>query len=507
VADFGFGDLLDMLPLYSEETEEAIWARWSAWANEGITPDQTDEWIDTRPPGHFFTWARPGVREVAKVYDLMGSDFVAATMAVWSWGPYLDAIAAGFEVERLEATQADGEVTFFAPAGTEIIAGAHVGAELATEDEQAKEYEVTEGGTVAKPLGSPTELKSTTESEGGGLADGNHYYVVTTVNSEGESTPTAALKVVLAAGGDGVVNLTWKAVAGASAYRVFHGTVEGGPFSFLAEVGPTAYKDDASPAPDTSVHPPAEDSTGERLTLPVEAVEPGVAFNANAGEVTIQLSETDATSITNEEPIDGGTDPETDERLLKRLLERFDGIGAGNIRAYKVWAGERPGVGKVVVVPTWNGPNTVLVVLLTDTGDPVGKAVIEDVQGYLDPVPGQGEGQAPIGHEVTVATAEAIKVDVTAKIEFTPGHSLDGASGTVAMRDSITAAISAYIETCEPGNEIVRQKVIARIASFDGVHDVATNLKLNGAEANVALSDEPPQVGELDEVTLTEGAV
>lgn len=502
----GFGDLLDVLPLFPEESEDTIFARWAAWANEGLTPDQPNEWIDTRAPGHFFTWSRPGVREVAKVYDLMGSEFVAATMAVWSWGPYLDAIAAGFLVERLEATHGDGAVTFFGPAGLEVNAGAHVSAELATEDEQIKEYEVLESGTVAEPIGPPEDLEATTENSGGGLADGDHFYVVTAVNSEGESIATAPLKVTLAAGGDGVVNLTWTALAGANSYRVFHGTVEGGPFSFLAEVVPTAYKDDGTPAPDALVHPPAEDTTGNRITLPVEAVETGVAFNANAGEVTIQVSEIGAESVVNEDAIEGGTDPETDEALLTRLLERFEGIGPGNIRAYRVWSLEYPGVGRVAIIPLWNGPNTVLVVALTATGDPVSGSVVEGLQADLDPVPGKGEGRAPIGHEVTVATAEAIAVDFAAKIEFEEGYSLDGAGGTVAMRDDLTAAIAAYFESAEPGGEVVRLKSAGRLVSFAGVHD-AGSIKLDGAEANVALSAEPPQVAELGEITLTEGAV
>lgn len=502
-----FGDLLDVLPLFAEETEEAIWARWSAWANEGVSPNQPDEWNDTRQGSHFFTWARPGVREVAKVYDLMGTEFVAATMPVWSWGKYLDAIAAGFLVERLEATHADGAVTFFGPAGLQIVAGVHVGAEVATDDQQAKEYEVTEGGEIQKPLGPPEGLEAKTENAGGGLADGNHFYVVTTVNSEGESTPSAPLKVVLAAGGDGVVNLSWKALGGANAYRVYHGNIEAGPFSLLAEVGPTAHKDDGAPVPDETTHPPAADTTGERLTLPIEAVEPGVAFNANAGEVTIELSQIGATSLTNELPIAGGTDAETDEALLSRLRERFEGIGPGNIRAYKVWTLSRPGVGRVTIIPLWNGPNTVLVVPLTATGDPVSNEVVEDVQGFLDPVPGQGEGQAPIGHEVTVMTAEVVKVDFFAKVEFEDGYSLDGVAGTIAMREDLEAAIRGYVEVVEPGDEIVRQKGTARIASFDGVHDVGGNVKLNGAEANVVLSKEPPQVAELDEVVLEEGEV
>lgn len=501
-------DLLDFLPVFAEETEAAIYARFEAWANEGLTVDDADEWIDTRQGSHFFIWSRPIVREVARYYDLLGTEYVAATMAVWSWGQYLDSIVAGFLMERLAATPADGEVTFFGDPGLEILAGAHVGAESATADEQAKEYEVTEGGTIAEPLGPPENLTDETEATGGGLADGDHFYVITTVNDEGESTASAEDKVTLAVGGDGVVKLAWDEVAGATAYRVYHGTAEGGPYDFLAEVTEAAYEDDASPAPDSTIHPPAEDTTGNRITLPVEATESGVLYDASTGEVTVQLSQIGADSITNKAALSGGSDPETDEALLARYLERIEGIGPGNVRAYKVWSGDYPGVGQVTVVANWEGPGTVLIIIRTATGDPVSTDVVEGLQTYLDPVPGKGEGQAPIGHIVTVTTAESVTVDFAAKVEFESGYSLDGAAGTVAMRDPITAAIRAYMESAEPGGEVVRLKAIGRIASFSGVHDIdPASVKLNGAAANITLDDDPAQVAELGEVTLTEGSV
>lgn len=501
-------DLLSVLPLFAEETEAALYARMAASANEGLTVEDVDEWIDTRAPGHFFTFCQPGVRELARFYDLVGTEFVAATIPALSWGQYLDALCATYSVERLASTHATGRVTFIGDVGLTVTAGARVGTEQATPEGAQKEYEVTEDGEIEEVLGAPEELKDTTESSGGGLADGDHFYAVTTVNAEGESTLSEVLKVTLAVGGDGIVKLTWDAVVGATGYRVYHATAEGGPFDFLADVSVTNYKDTGSPAPDATIHPPEEDTTGGRVTLAVEAVEPGLGFDADAGEVTLQLSESNAASVANAMAITGGTDPETDEALLRRLEERFDGIGPGNIAAYKVHVGNFPGVGKVTVVANWEGPGTVLVIVLTATGDPVSGAVVEAVQADLDPTPGKAEGWAPPGHEVTVVTAEALAIDVSGKIEFEPGYSLDGAGGTVAMRAQLVEAIRNYIETAEPGSEVVRQKIIGRIASFTGVHDVAANLKLNGTEANVALASAPTaQVGELDEVTLTEGAV
>lgn len=497
-------DFLDILPLYGGETEEVIYARWVGWANEGLTPEDVDEWIDTREGSHFFVFTAPMKREVARAYDLMGTEVPASTMPLWSWGGYLDDIAAGYLVERNAATPAKGFVTFLGKELT-IVAGARVGTELGSEEATPKEYEVTEGGSTADPLGGPENLKSSVENEGGGMADGDHFYVVTTVNAEGESTASAVKKVTVAAGGDGIVKLTWDAVAGATGYRVFRGALVGGPFDFVGDTEVAELKDDGVPAPDNTIHPPAEDTTGDRITLPVEAVTTGVGTNAAAGEVTVQLSSIGADSITNAELIRGGTDPETDESLREKLLARFEGKGPGNKHDYEVWSlsyGE--GIGRVVVIPLWAGDNTVLIIALTESGDPVSEAAVEGLKAFLDPVAGKGEGQAPVGHNVTVTTAEAVEIDVDAKVEFEDGYSLDGAGGTVAMRDEITAAVREYVETAEPGNEVVRQKVIGRISSFAGVHDVDGGLTLNGKAENVALEANPAQVGTLGTLTLEE---
>lgn len=500
-------DFLDILPLFPGETEDVIYARWSAWANEGLTPDDVDDWIDVREGGHFFIFTAPMKREVARVYDLMGTEVPASTMPLWSWGTYLDDIAAGYLVERNVATPAKGFVTFIGESLV-VAPGARVGAESATDEAEPKEYEVTEGGEAQEPLGPPENLESEVINSGGGLVDDDYFYVVTTVNAEGESTPSATKKVTVAVGSDGIVKLKWKAVAGATAYRVYRALVEGGPFDFLGEAEVAELEDDDTPEPDNTIHPPAEDTTGDRITLPVEAVTTGTATNANVGEVTVQLSAIGADEVVNREAIKGGTDVETDESLRERLLARFEGKGPGNKHDYEVWSlsyGE--GIGRVVVVPLWNGPNTVLIIALTESGDPVSEEAVEGLKAFLDPVAGKGEGQAPVGHDVTVVTAEAVEVDVEAKIEFEEGYTLDGAAGTVALREDIEAAVRDYIEGTEPGGEVVRQKVISRIASFAGVHDVDGGLTLNGGEANIALDDNPAQVGALGSIVLEEGAV
>lgn len=114
-------DRLDFLPIFNE-SEESVWERMAAWANEGLEPSNP-LYVDTREGSFFWINTRPGAREIARLYDLGGSEAPAASQPLWTWGPYLDAIALVYELERLIATSAVGAVTFSAPEGTLIAAG------------------------------------------------------------------------------------------------------------------------------------------------------------------------------------------------------------------------------------------------------------------------------------------------------------------------------------------------------------------------------------------------
>lgn len=389
--------VLGVIPLFPEETEEAIGERYAQWANEGLTPEDADEWVDVRPGSYWYLGTRPGIRQDARIYDVMGTDYVAAVFPLWSWGTYLDDIAGGQKVFRNAATAAKGIVTFTGLEGVEVEPGTTVAVEGPAEQVEGKEYEVTVGGTIPES-----------------------------------------------------------------------GTID----------------------------------------LAVEALAAGVAGDAPTAAVTLLQSElAGVESVTNADPILGGADPEDDESLRERLIEAKDGEGPGNVTDYKVWSRAYSGeIGRVVVIPLWEGAGTVLVIVLTASGDPVSAETVEGLQAFLDPIPAKGEGIAPIGPTVTVATAEAVDVDVSAKVELEAGYTLDGAGGTVALEEALKVAIATPVQNSQPGGEVVLQSIVGAIMSVTGVHDVAS-VKLNGEAKNITLDSDPAEVGSIGTITLTEGAV
>lgn len=366
-------------PLFPEQTESVILARMIGWANEGLDPvADADVWVDTREGGHWRTCIIPVMRELARLYDLAGNDVPMSGFVLWSWGTYLDDLAAVWDVQRLAATFALGAVTFDGPDGTIIDAGTQVLVPSSTPDELAPAFEVTVGGTI-------------------------------------DVTATIDLDVI--------------------------------------------------------------------------AVDAGSAGNVAAGAIIEPSTPlpTGVTLVGNALPTSSGTDPETDDNLRKRLLLALAGKGPGTILDYIRWASTYPGVGRVQVVPIWNGPGTVLVMASDVLGQPIATLVVDGLQANLDPVAGQGHGVAPIGAAVTVDTPVLLAITVEATFTYETGYSWDGAGGTIAVGPGVQAAISQYLLSILPGGEVVYERIRGLCSTPVGVHDVST-VKLNGATSgNVAV--------------------
>lgn len=494
----------ELLPLFPEETEEAIRGRWDAWANEGVNPADTEHWVDTREGSFFYIATSPAIREVARVYDLMGTEFVQAGIPVWSWGEYLSDHGLSVDTEREAAAAAEGEVTFEGAVGTEVGVGVRVVAEApGTGGNEPREFETIEAGTIVANLPNPVNLTAA-DSAGGLLAASTiFYYVVTAVSDEGETIMSAQATDTTTAG-NRQITLNWDDVPLATGYRIYRSLSNGGPYDFLATSGPSAYLDNGAATPNATIRPPLSNTSGLRVTVAVRAVEAGVGWNVPAGAIaTLQTQVPNVGAITNPQPTFGGTDPETDEALALKILKAYQGRGPGTQRDYERWALDfGGGIGRATVIPVWNGPGTVLVIVLTADGDPVAATTVEELQLSLDPTAQMGAGTAPIGPTVTVATATGLTIAVVSTIDLEPGYSLDGTGGSTPVRNDVTNALRDYIEHVEPGQEVVRMQVIAAAISVPGVHDV-TVLTLNGSTSNILLDNDPAQVGVMPTPTFT----
>jgi uncharacterized phage protein gp47/JayE len=230
----------------------------------------------------------------------------------------------------------------------------------------------------------------------------------------------------------------------------------------------------------------------------VEAVVPGSGGNVPAGTITLfPVTLAGFTAVTNEAPTQDGFDEESDADLLQRYYERLrQPATSGNRAQYLSWAKEVPGVGDARVVPLWNGPNTVKVIVIDSDRQPASPTIVDAVQEHIDPESsGLGEGVAPIGAVVTVVSANGLTVDVSVDVVPAPGYMKE------QVEVNIEASLIEFFRSIAFRESIVSiARVGAAILAAEGVADYS-NLKINNDTQNITIADD--EVAVLGDLTLT----
>ncbi|MYL45063.1 baseplate J family protein [Virgibacillus halodenitrificans] len=279
-----------------------------------------------------------------------------------------------------------------------------------------------------------------------------------------------------------------------------------GQVTFTGESGTVIPEGTRVATPSDNVSPSIEFETTNQVsvqvngqvTAAIRAIEPGPEGNVEPGNITIILPGIEGvSSVTNLTKTEGGYDEESDDSLLRRVLEDSQkNEGDGNIDDYIAWSKQISGVGNVLVEPHWNGINTVRVVVLDQNGNAASEDLIRDVQMHLDPEKkGIGEGKAPVGAKVTVNTATIIAVTATIpNLVNEPGYTMEQAktNGETALRN--------YLKNINPGGVIRVREAAAEIINAPGVLDTG-DILLNGSRNNIPLST--TELGDLGSVTYS----
>lgn len=196
-----------------------------------------------------------------------------------------------------------------------------------------------------------------------------------------------------------------------------------------------------------------------------------------------------------------GENQESDDELRERYYEQIgEKSFGGNVTDYKNKTKSIDGVGAVKVTPIWNGGGTVKLTILDSNYNKASDVLIADVQREICPdFTDEGLGVAPIGHIVTVDTAEEVKIKVQSKVTISDTASLE------TIKEYATAAIEKYLleqrKIWEDSDSIVIRKaqIEAIILNIDGVVDVS-NTTLNNKSGNIELTKY--QIPVLSEVVI-----
>ena len=233
------------------------------------------------------------------------------------------------------------------------------------------------------------------------------------------------------------------------------------------------------------------------VRIPVRAVNTGPDGNVKPDTIVIMASRTltGIERITNEEATTGGAAVETDEELRARIAEVYASKGlsfVGNDADYVRWALEVETVGAAIVVPEWDGPGTVELILVDRTGYPADQPILDAVYDHIISPGDRLKRLAPIGATLTVKAPEILSIDVSCSLTLQTGAAY--ATVYAKLRENIMAH---FLEASDSG--IVRYAGIgAIIIRTEGVEDYE-NLTLNGNAANVLFSPELfPVLGELE---------
>lgn len=224
----------------------------------------------------------------------------------------------------------------------------------------------------------------------------------------------------------------------------------------------------------------------------------------NINGLTRAILDEIATPAQNEE-----TDDELRERFFNFINQKTFG---GNFSDYVSLVNSVDGVGGQQIYPVWNGGGTVKVLILDAEWNPATQTFMNQVKEYLDPEQhtGVGQGQVPIGHKVTVGTAERKNIDVEFNLSLMTGYVLS------QVQPYIDEVINNYFLELRQNwsvfsdlNEyflsVYRSQILAGLIGIQGIANVE-NMKLDGQETDISLTltaelSELPYVGS---VTINE---
>lgn len=182
-------------------------------------------------------------------------------------------------------------------------------------------------------------------------------------------------------------------------------------------------------------------------------------------------------------------DDEDTEVFRSRYINSFSSQAfGGNIADYLEKTNSIDGVGACKVTPCWNGGGTVKLTILDAQLGSATATLIDLVQETIDPTrDASGIGIAPIGHIVTVDTADSVNISISTNITFDTGYYFDNFVGL------ITSAVEEYFaelrsDWADYSNLIVRiAQIETNIMAIKGIIDICDTY-INGDAQNLTLS-------------------
>lgn len=246
------------------------------------------------------------------------------------------------------------------------------------------------------------------------------------------------------------------------------------------------------------------------VTIDVQCTQSGIIGNTPTNTIILVSSKiTGITAVTNPEAITGGTEEETDESLQARIADYDQSQGdsyVGNVSDYRRWATSVPGVGAATIISAQDDSGLVRIILTDANGEPATEDLCEKVYNYIMQPDAPDKRRAPIGASVSVGPPDVVQIVVQALVELKSNATLE------AVKTAYAARLAAYLPEAFEDGEVKYSRVMAALASVEGVNDFA-NLRIGVKDGdsiwttNISISEYQLPVISEDDLMLTAGTV
>lgn len=256
---------------------------------------------------------------------------------------------------------------------------------------------------------------------------------------------------------------------------------------------------------------------GGSVTVPVEALESGTAYNVGA-DVLTQLVEpdTDITAVNNDLPITNGQDIEQDYEFRQRIEDATAGGGTSNIRndllavdgvrAATIFENDR----NVEV----NGmpPHSIRAVVLDGDDADIGNALLGAKPGGIQTVGAESVTVKDMsGRDKVVYFDRAQEVDVYLRLSITQNDAFPF-DGTDRIKTSLVQYIGGqdadgrFYAGLGMGDDVVFSRLIGTVYNTPGVSDVTVETSTDGVtyvESSVSIGDAQVAQTSHDKIEVT----
>lgn len=232
------------------------------------------------------------------------------------------------------------------------------------------------------------------------------------------------------------------------------------------------------------------------VLIAVTAVLVGTGSNVQANVVSIMAKPVkEIVSVTNLEPITGGTEQEENDAYYDRIAAEYKNTMTylGNDVDYIRWAKEA-GAGDCIVISAYDGPGTVKLVLVDENGQPANQRLVQAVYNYIVSPDDRSKRLLPTAcAKLECVTATTVSISYTCT-----GLIFDDRANMEQIKKDFSEAVKHVYDNAKTEGILRYNDVRPLISAVSGVEDFDTFL-INGGMANIKLEkEEYPETGTLD---------